>query len=72
MLRIVVSMAIALATLVVFAGAAHADPPAPQVLTGLDAGWPDVRGWDGKGRLAQQFAPWGEWNLAFSAYDTYQ
>jgi hypothetical protein len=72
MLRCVVSLAIALATLVVFAGAAHADPPAPQILTGLDAGWPDVRGWDGKGRLAQQFAPWGEWNLAFSAYDTYQ
>jgi hypothetical protein len=72
MLRHVVSLAIALAMLVAFAGTAHADPPAPQILTGLDAGWPDVRGWDGNGQLAQQFAPWGEWNLAFSAYDTYQ
>lgn len=72
MLRHVVSLAIALAMFVVFAGAAQADPPAPQILTGLDAGWPDVRGWDGNGHLGQQFAPWGEWNLAFSAYDTYQ
>lgn len=72
MLRHVVSLAIALAMFVVFAGAAQADPPAPQILTGLDAGWPDVRGWDGNGHLGQQFAPWGQWNLAFSAYDTYQ
>jgi hypothetical protein len=56
----------------VLAGAASADPPAPQILTGLDAGWPDVRGWDGNGHLAQQFSQGGEWNLAFSAYDTYQ
>jgi len=55
-----------------FIGAAHAAPPPPQILTGLDAGWPDVRGWDSVGHMAQQFAPWGEWNLAFSAYDTYQ
>jgi hypothetical protein len=65
-------MAIALATLVALAGAAHADPPAPQILTGLDAGWPDVRGWQTNGRFAHQFAPWGEWNLAFSPYPTYQ
>ncbi len=56
----------------VLAGAANADPPPPQIVTGLDAGWPDVRGWDGNGHQAQQFAPWGEWNLSFSAYDTYQ
>jgi FG-GAP-like repeat/FG-GAP repeat len=58
--------------LLVFAGAANADPPPPQILAGQDAGWPDVRGWDGRGRLAHQFAPWGESNLGFSAYATYQ
>src|SRR5512133_2694930 len=73
MLRIVASLGIALATLAVFAGAAaNADPPAPQIITGLDAGWPDVRGWQANGRFAHQFAPWGEWNLAFSPYPTYQ
>src|SRR5262245_13687587 len=55
----------------VLAAAAKADPPPPQIVTGLDQGWPNVRGWDGSGRLAQQFAPWGAWNLDFSAYDTY-
>jgi hypothetical protein len=69
MLRNVVAAA---ACLLIFTGVANADPPPPQILTGLDQGWPDVRGWDAKGRQAQQFAPWGDWNLAFSAYDTYQ
>jgi hypothetical protein len=63
---------VAAACLFVFTGAANADPPPPQILTGLDRGWPDVRGWDGKGHQAEQFAPWGDWSLAFSAYDTYQ
>jgi hypothetical protein len=70
--RVLLGAVVAAATAIVFAGAANADPPAPQILTGLDAGWPDVRGWDGSGHLAQQFAPWGQWNLAFAAYDTYQ
>jgi hypothetical protein len=69
MLRHVV---VAAACLLVFAGAANADPPPPQILTGLDQGWPDVRGWDANGHQAQQWADWGEWNLGFSAYDTYQ
>jgi FG-GAP-like repeat/FG-GAP repeat len=69
MLRNVVVAAICL---LVLAGAANADPPPPQILTGLDQGWPDVRGWDGNGQPAQQWADWGEWNLGFSAYDTYQ
>ena len=69
MLRNVV---VAAACLLVLAGAANADPPPPQIVTGLDQGWPDVRGWDGKGHQAQQFASWGEWPLSFSAYDTYQ
>src|SRR4029078_1228993 len=63
---------LAAACALVLAAEANADPPPPQILTGLDAGWPDVRGWDSIGRMAQQFAPWGQWNLAFSAYDTYQ
>jgi hypothetical protein len=71
--RKAVSIGIAIAALTaVFAGGAKADPPAPQIITGQDAGWPDVRGWDAKGRFAQQFAPWGDSNLEFSAYDTYQ
>jgi FG-GAP-like repeat len=69
MLRNVV---VAAECLLVFAGAANADPQPPQILTGLDQGWPDVRGWDGNGHQAQQWADWGEWNLGFSAYDTYQ
>jgi hypothetical protein len=73
MLRIVVSVVIAVAAaMVLLVGAAQADPPPPQILTGIDAGWPDVRGWDAKGTQAKQFAPWGEWNLDFSAYATYQ
>jgi hypothetical protein len=71
--RVLSTIGVVLAsTAIVLAGAANASPPPPQIITGLDAGWPDVRGWDGNGRLAQQFAPWGEWNLAFSAYATYQ
>jgi hypothetical protein len=51
---------------------ASAAPPAPVILTGLDAGWPDVRGWNANGSQARQWAPWGEWPLAFSPYPTYQ
>jgi VCBS repeat protein/FG-GAP repeat protein len=73
MLRTVVSLVIAIvAAAALLVAAAHADPPPPQIVTGLDAGWPDVRGWDANGTAAKQFAPWGEWNLAFSAYATYQ
>src|SRR5262245_20946702 len=73
MLRKVASIGIALlATTIVLAGAAQAEPLPPQILAGQDAGWPNVRGWDRNGSFAQQFAPWGEWNLDFSAYPTYQ
>jgi hypothetical protein len=54
------------------AGPAAAAPPPPAIVTGLDAGWPDVRGWNANGSLAHQWAPWGEWPLAFSPYPTYQ
>lgn len=73
MSRKVVSIGITIvAATAIFAGGAKATPPAPEIITGQDAGWPDVRGWDAKGRFAQQFAPWGDSNLEFSAYDTYQ
>ena len=51
---------------------AAAAPQPPVIVTGLDAGWPDVRGWNDNGSQAQQWAPWGEWPLAFSPYPTYQ
>jgi len=50
----------------------QAAPAPPAIVTGLDAGWPDVRGWDRFGGAAHRWAPWGEWPLAFSAYATYQ
>src|SRR5919204_3692332 len=55
-----------------FAGFASAAPAPPAIVTGQDAGWPDVRGWDRFGTQANQWAPWGEWPLAFSPYPTYQ
>ena len=54
-------------------GAGGAPAPAPiKIATGQDAGWPDVRGWDGFGRPAAQIAPWGHSLLAFAPYPTYQ
>lgn len=55
-----------------FVSAAAAAPPPPSIVTGLDAGWPDVRGWNAQGGTAQQWAPWGESPLGFSPYPTYQ
>ena len=42
------------------------------IATGMDAGWPEVRGWTRDGTPAQQIAPWGANPLQFSAYPTYQ
>jgi FG-GAP-like repeat/FG-GAP repeat len=53
-------------------GVGAAQPPPSTIVTGLDAGWPDVRGWDASGVTARQWADWGEWPLAFSPYPTYQ
>jgi FG-GAP-like repeat/FG-GAP repeat len=53
-------------------GSIQAAPAPPVIVTGLDAGWPDVHGWDRFGNVAHQWASWGEWPLAFAAYDTYQ
>src|SRR5262245_56195323 len=42
------------------------------IVTGQDAGWPDVRGWNRLGEQALQIAPWGYNPIAFSPYSTYQ
>jgi hypothetical protein len=49
-----------------------ATPEPPAIVTGIDAGWSDVRGWNANGSQARQWAPWGEWPLVFSPYPTYQ
>jgi hypothetical protein len=54
------------------AAPAAAAPAPPAIVTGQDAGWPDVRGFDRWGSLAQGSAPWGTWQLSFWAYPTYQ
>jgi FG-GAP-like repeat/FG-GAP repeat len=42
------------------------------VVTGPDAGWPDVRGWTADGAQASTVAPWGRYDVRFSPYSTYQ
>src|SRR5438045_4558493 len=54
------------------AASGAAAPPPIAIVTGQDAGWPDVRGWDGTGGQAQQIAPWGYNSIEFSPYSTYQ
>jgi hypothetical protein len=49
-----------------------AAPPSIAIVTGQDAGWPDVRGWNRLGGQAQQIAPWGYNSIEFSPYSTYQ
>lgn len=61
-----------LAAAVWLVSAGSAAPPPISIVTGQDAGWPDVRGWNEQGGPAQQWAPWGESPLAFSPYATYQ
>jgi hypothetical protein len=62
----------AVAAAVWFVGAGSAAPPPVSIVTGQDAGWPDVRGWNAQGGPAKQFGPGNEWPLAFSPYPTYQ
>jgi hypothetical protein len=62
----------ALAAAVWFVSAGSAAPAPVSIVTGQDAGWPDVRGWNAGGGAAQQWAPWGESPLGFSPYATYQ
>ena len=54
------------------AAPAAAAPAPPAIVTGQDAGWPEVRGFDRFGAPAFGSAPWGSWQLAFSPYSTYQ
>lgn len=42
------------------------------VVTGPDAGWPDVRGWTADGAQATGAAPWGRYDVRLSPYPTYQ
>jgi hypothetical protein len=42
------------------------------MVTGQDAGWPDVRGWTRLGEQAQQIARWEYNPIEFSPYSTYQ
>jgi hypothetical protein len=66
------SVALVLAAVLILAGRAAAAPVPPAIVTGQDAGWPDVRGWDRFGGQAKMFAPWGEFPWGFSPYPTYQ
>jgi FG-GAP-like repeat/FG-GAP repeat len=54
------------------AASGGAAPPPIAIVTGQDAGWPDVRGWNADGGQAQQIAPWGYNSIEFSPYSTYQ
>jgi len=67
-----VSILVPLLIALTLAAQAPAAPDPVTIATGMDAGWPDVRGWTRDGSLAQQIAPWGTNQLQFSAYPTYQ
>jgi hypothetical protein len=69
--RAAVLVPVLLAGLYLAASGAAAPPPI-EIVTGQDAGWPDVRGWDRLGVQALQLAPWGTNPLDFSPYSTYQ
>src|SRR5262245_55341997 len=51
---------------------ASASLPPPAIVTGQDAGWPEVRAWTADGVQAQGGAPWGAFNIQLAAYPTYQ
>ena len=51
---------------------ASAALPQPAIVTGQDAGWPEVRAWTADGAQAQGGAPWGAFNIQLAAYPTYQ
>jgi hypothetical protein len=53
-------------------GAAEASPSPTAIVTGQDAGWPEVIGWDRLGVQAEGVAPWGPFPVRFSPYPTYQ
>ena len=73
MLRNAIGIAAVAAVLaVVWTPGAGAAPPPPTILAGIDAGWSDVRGWNEYGVPARHWADWGEWQMAFSPYPTYQ
>jgi hypothetical protein len=42
------------------------------IVTGPDAGWPDVRGWTSDGAQARGVAPWGPIDVRLEPYSTYR
>ena len=42
------------------------------IVTGPDAGWPDVRGWTADAAQASGVAPWGSFDVRFAPYSTYR
>ena len=67
----VVLIGLVLATGVAVQSASAALPP-PAIVTGQDAGWPEVRAWTADGAQAQGGAPWGALTIQLAAYPTYQ
>jgi hypothetical protein len=65
------SAALAFTAFVCVAGVSAAPPPI-SIVTGLDQGWPDVRGYDTVGAQVSTLAPWGGSPFEFSPYPTYQ
>ena len=57
--RLAVGLVPLLLAVVIAAAPASAAPPPIGIVTGQDAGWPDVRGWSRVGDPALQIAPWG-------------
>jgi hypothetical protein len=70
--RVASALAPLLVVLAFAVSPAAAAPPPIGIVTGQDAGWPDVRGWSRVGDPARQIAPWGFDRIAFSPYPTYQ
>jgi VCBS repeat protein len=71
--RRLVGMSAALAfTAFVWVAGVSAAPPPISIVTGLDQGWPDVRGYDTVGAQVSTLAPWGGSPFEFSPYPTYQ
>src|SRR5690349_2926988 len=46
--------------------------PGLAIVTGQDAGWPEVTGWSAGGLRTSGVAPWGDFQTRFAAYPAYQ
>jgi hypothetical protein len=70
--RLAAALILLLLAIAFTAASGAAAPPPIGIVTGQDAGWPDVRGWSCSGGQALQIAPWGYNPIAFAPYSTYQ